>query len=237
MQYKTELHAHSCEVSPCADFTATELAERYIAAGYHSLVLTNHFISEIIAPMGKDWDRQMDFFLAPYLHMKEYARERLNVLLGAELRFDDHPNDYLLFGLTEEFLRAHPNMQTMKLREFAEIARKAGILVVQAHPFRRGMRIANPENVDGYEVFNAHPGQNSRNHFALEWARMHGKICTSGSDFHHPTSVEAGGILTDEPVTDTAQLTAILRSGDYILLCGGPAAERDGMKDMPAKES
>ena len=237
MQYKTELHAHTCEVSPCGDFTGPELVERYIAAGYTTLVLTNHFVSDILASMGKDWEKQMDYFIAPYHHMKEYAKGRLNVLLGAEVRFENDPNDYLLFGLTEEFLRTHPELQKMKLREFAEIAREAGVLVIQAHPFRRSMRIVNPDNVDGYEVFNAHPTQNSRNQFALEWARMHGGIRTSGSDFHHPTSVEAGGIMTDTPITDVLQLTAVLRSGNYTLICGGPAAERDGITgDIPATE-
>ncbi|MBO5293674.1 MAG: hypothetical protein J6B71_00270, partial [Clostridia bacterium] len=80
-----------------------------------------------------------------------------------------------------------------------------------------------------------HPGHAARNHLAVEWARMHGKLITSGTDFHHPTSVTAGGILTDVPVTDTLQLAEILRTGACTLLCGGPAAERDGMHDMPAK--
>lgn len=235
MQYKTELHAHTNEVSPCADFTAPELAERYIEAGYSSFVLTNHFSSKLLARGGKDWERQIDFFTAPYHHMKEYAAGRLNVILGCELRFDANDNDYLLFGLTEAFLRKYPDMQKMKMKEFSLIARQNGVLIIQAHPFRNGMKIADPDLVDGYEGFNAHPGHAARNHLAVEWARMHGKLITSGSDFHHPTSVTAGGILTDVPVTDTLQLAEILRTGACTLLCGGPAAERDGMRDMPAK--
>ena len=235
MQYKTELHAHTCEVSPCADFTAPEVAERYIAAGYTTLVITNHFTSPILAPAGTTWEQQINFFVAPYHHMKEYAEGRLHVLLGCELRFDGHDNDYLLIGLTEEFLRAHPDMQKMRLKEFTPIARENGILVIQAHPFRNGMRVINPSDIDGYEVFNAHPKQDSRNQFADEWAKMQGLLRTSGSDFHHPYSVEAGGILTDVPMTDVKQLAEIIRTGECTLICGGPAADRDGMSDMPAK--
>jgi len=244
MQYKTELHAHTSEVSTCADFTAPEVAERYIAAGYTTLVLTNHFTSKIIKPMGADWDQKIDYFVAPYRHMKEYAKGRLNVILGCELFLDESAekylhlgrNEYLLYGPVEEFLRANPDLQQRKLKELLPLAHEWGVLVIQAHPFRSGTQIVNPDRVDGYEVFNAHPKQDARNHQALAWARLHGKIMTSGSDFHHPYSPEAGGILSDVPVTDSVQLTELLRSGQYTLLCGGPAAERDGMCDMPATQ-
>ena len=235
MQYKTELHAHCSEVSPCADMSATQVVDRYIGAGYTSLVLTNHFTSHILDGVGQTWDEKIDYFLTPLRIMREHAQDRLHILLGAELRFDSHSNDYLLFGLTEEFLRDHPDMQKMKLKELAPIARASGVLVIQAHPFRNGMTVVRPEHVDGYEVFNAHPGHNSRNTFADRWAKTQGLLRTSGSDFHHPHSVEAGGILTDMPITDTKQLADVIRSADCTLLCGGPWAERDGMTDMPAK--
>ena len=43
MQFKTELHAHTSEVSPCGHVTAPEVADRFIAQGYTSLVITNHY--------------------------------------------------------------------------------------------------------------------------------------------------------------------------------------------------
>ena len=235
MQFKTELHAHCSEVSPCADMSATEVVDRYIQAGYTSLVLTNHLTSPILCGRGETWDEAIDFFLAPIETMRTHAKDRLHILLGAEIRFDGHGNDYLLFGLTEAFLRSHPNMQQMRLKDFISVAREHDILVIQAHPFRNGMRIINPTDIDGYEVFNGHPGHDSRNQWADRWAHERGLLRTSGSDFHHPHSVESGGILTDEPITDIQQLVKILRTGDCTLLCGGPAAERDGMTDMPAK--
>lgn len=235
MQYKTELHAHCSEVSPCADLSATQVVDRYIRAGYHSLVLTNHLTTPILSGRGNTWDEAIDFFLSPLKIMQEHGNGKLNILLGAEIRFDSHANDYLLYGLTEEFLRTHPNMQQMRLKDFILLARENGVLVIQAHPFRNGMTVVRPEHVDGYEVFNAHPGHNSRNAFADSWAKMQGLLRTSGSDFHHPHSVEAGGILTDCPITDTKQLADVIRRANCTLLCGGPWAERDGMTDMPAK--
>ena len=235
MKFKTELHAHCSEVSPCADMSAAQVVDRYIDAGYTTLVLTNHFSSTIRDNIGRTWAEKIDRFLSPIKLMEERANGKLHILLGAEIRFDTHGNDYLLYGLTEEFLRANPDMQKMRLTDFAPIARENGVLIIQAHPFRNGMMIVRSEYVDGYEVFNAHPGHASRNDWADRWAKMQGLLRTSGSDFHHPHSVEAGGILTDTPITDTKQLADVIRRADCTLLCGGPAAERDGMSDMPAK--
>ncbi len=235
MSFLTELHVHTSEVSPCGDLTAEEVAERFLAAGYSTIVITNHFTSRILDDKGETWDEKMDWYLVPVYKMREYAKGRLHVLLGAELRFDGNSNDYLLFGLTEEFLRAHPDMQKMKLKDFIVLARENGILVIQAHPFRNGMRIFSPDLIDGIEVFNGHAGQLSRNDFADLWAKKHHLLRTSGSDFHHPDSEESGGILTDAPITSMEQLVEIIRMGNCILHCSGSAAERDGMQDMPAK--
>ena len=40
---------------------------------------------------------------------------------------------------------------------------------------------------------------------------------------------------TDEPVTSMDRLVEILKSGECELICSGPAAKLDGMKNMPAK--
>ena len=234
-QYKTELHAHCSEVSPCADMSAVQVADRYIAAGYTTLVLTNHYCDYVIDKAGERWEEKITHYLSGYRIMKEYAGERLNVLLGCELRFTENFNDYLIFGLTEEFLIEHPDLHKMTLKTFSAFAQEHGLLIIQAHPFRNKMTVMDPKLLDGVEAFNGHPGHDSRNAIADAWARRYGLRRTSGSDFHHPTSVEAGGILTDVPVTSMEQLTEILRTGNCTLRCSGPAAALDGMTDMPAK--
>ncbi len=241
-QYKTELHAHCAEVSLCADVGAVDVADRYLAAGYDTLVLSNHLNRHTLESSFKStWDEMIDYYLAPVKLMQEHVGDRMTILLGAELRFDSFShknggniNDYLLYGITEDFLRSHPHFYEMNLKEFAPIARENGILIVQAHPFRNNIRVAPPEHLDGMEVFNGHKGHESRNDFAMLWANRYGLIPTSGSDFHHPDSSIAAGIITDVPITSMEQLVNILRSRNYILHCDGPAAERDGMRDMPA---
>lgn len=235
MQYKSELHAHTSEVSPCGNLTAPEVAERYIAAGYTTLVLTNHYCDYVIDNAGDTWEKKITHYLSAYRLMKEYAGDRLYVLLGCELRFVGSANDYLIFGCTEEFLTAHPDLHRMSLRDFSTLARENGLLIVQAHPFRNGMTVVNPEYLDGIEVFNGHCNHHSRNQIADAWAKQYGLLRTSGTDFHHPYQNADGGIVTDEPIRTMEQLVKVLKSGSYTLHCAGPAAERDSMTDMPAK--
>ena len=215
MQYKTELHMHTGEVSVCAKLTAPEMAELYIKAGYHTVVVTNHYSPTTVNAMGEAWCT--DRYLEGYRVMKEYAKERLTVLLGAELRFCDDNNDYLLYGLTEDFLYANPDLHKSRLRDFAPLAREHGILVVQAHPFRNGMTVRKPELLDGVEVFNANT-ETFRNQMALEWARHYGLLGTSGSDLHSDRTVIGGGLLTDAPIESTEELVQALRARTATLL-------------------
>ena len=235
MQFKTELHAHTSEVSPCGHVTAPEVAERFIAEGYASLVITNHYCDYVIDTLKGTWQEKMDYYLYPYHLMRESAGDRLNVILGCELRFEGSINDYLIYGITEDFLRQNPELHKMSLRSFAPLARENGMLVVQAHPFRNGMVVVNPEHLDGMETFNGTPTYDGRNLIADAWAKRYNLLRTSGSDFHNPDQYGTGGILTNAAIRTGEELVAVLKSGNYTLHCSGPAAEREGITDHPAK--
>lgn len=237
MQYKTELHVHTTLVSPCANIPLADEIERYVDAGYTTLVVTDHYCDYVIDRADETWEQKFDHYLSGYRAAKELAAGRLHVLLGCELRFTECFNDYLVFGMDEEFLCSHPDLHKMTLKTFSALAREEGLLLVQAHPFRSRMTVVKPELLDGVEAFNGHRGHDSKNYLANELANRYGLIKTSGTDFHHPTQEPSGGILTDVPVTSMEQLMEILRSGNYTLICRGIVAERDRMTDMPAKEN
>lgn len=234
MPYLTELHAHTSEVSRCAHMDATGVVDRYLDAGYTTLVISNHFNNFTLDTAGSDWNLRAEYYLRAWRRAKEHAAGRMHILLGMEIRFPENCNDYLVFGLDEQYLLSHPFLYDMNLHDFSETVRADGLLVIQAHPFRSGMTVMRPELLDGYEVFNGAVTHDSRNPIACAWCRLHGKIPTSGSDFHNPDSVIDAGILTDEPVTDMTQLCGILRSGTYTLHCSGPLSGREGMTDFPA---
>ena len=226
MQFKTELHCHSSIVSYCGHITPKEIVERYVAHGYTSLVLTDHINSATFLPKkysgGEDWQERVDFFLSGYEALHREAAGKLNVLLGAEVRVDEHSStDILLYGVTEEILREMEVVFDDDNLGFCKRAREMGLLVCQAHPFRNDIRVLNPEVLDGVEIYNGNPRIDSRNDIARLWAKRHGLIATSGTDTHHADRPINGGIATDTAITSNEELLAILRSGNYRLLENG----------------
>lgn len=216
--FKTELHCHSKDISQCARVSYEEIIDKFTAAGYTTLVLANHFNTGTKNSLGATtWDEWIDKYVGGYKNLKSCAEGKLNVLLGMELRFDENCNDYLVFGITEEFLRKYDDMLQMRPEEFHKIANENGCLFVQAHPFRNGMTVIHPKHLDGVEVFNGHFGHDSRNEIANAWADKFGLIKTSGTDFHYNDSPANGGIITEEEITSESQLVEILKSGKYTL--------------------
>lgn len=218
--FKTELHCHSKSISACARVSNEDIIKKFTEAGYTSLVLANHFNRDTQGHLGCN-DSYQDFvtaYLKGYEDLKKDAEGKLNVILAMELRFNENHNDYLVFGITEEFLRAHEEIFTLNPEKFCHLSREAGLLFVQAHPFRNGMTVIRPCFLDGVEVYNGHKGHDSRNEIADAWADKFNLIKTSGTDFHYPDVPANAGILTDEVITSSEQLVEILKSGNYSLI-------------------
>ena len=148
----------------------------------------------------------------------------IRVYKGAELRFDECENDYLLFGWHDELLRDMPRNLKMSVVEFSKLAREDGALLIQAHPYRKKCTPAIACYLDGVEVINAHPRHDSHNDRAKEYAEEFGLIQLAGSDCHQTPDIARSGILSDTLPADTFELAALIRSGNYTLI-EPPAAE------------
>ena len=230
--YKTELHCHTKEASACARITPEEVVEKYIEAGYTTLVITNHmcttsFSSEGYADYLKStgtedtWQTKVDFYIRDYKKAVEAAKGRINVILGIELRFDKESiNDYLVFGASEEWLRASEKIRDMKVKEFYPYAQETGVLIYHAHPFRNRMMVVKPDFLDGYEVYNGNLNKDNRNDLVEIWAEKYGKPGISGSDYHGTHHVIGAGILTESPITNSEELLEALKSRSYTLIKG-----------------
>ena len=226
MPFKTELHCHSGDVSACSKAPVELIIDRYTAASYHSLVLTNHlsrftYKNKRFDHSGHSWDEKIDYYMNGYHLMREAAASRINILLGVELRSNRDENDYLVHGVSEEFLRSYPEIMDDKLSNVIDAVHEAGGLFYQAHPFRNGMRVTKPELLDGIEVYNGHIGQQSRNDIAYMWAEKFGLRKISGSDYHHDNHIIGAGIETEMPITSEAQLVEVLRDQNYTLIRSG----------------
>ena len=218
---KIDLHVHSKEISPCGHLTLDEVTDLYCAAGYDAIVLTNHFNSIV-----EEWHRQyrnVTDFAAAYIETMHNAEamgkaKGLLVLNGCEIRFDCNANDYLVFGMTEEHIRACHRFFPMTADEFGRWAEQEGILFYQAHPFRNGMTVTDPNALFGIEVKNTHPRHDSRNGIALAWAEKFGLHRIGGSDCHQSGDAGTGGIITEHAVRTMADLLHVLKNDLYTII-------------------
>lgn len=221
MAYKTELHCHSKPVSICGERDAAQIAEAYAAAGYATVVLMNHINYNVDQwEHLPTWNDKVDYFLEDYHDLKKAAEGKLNILWGVELRLEDgNANDYLIYGITEEFLRRVGDLRHYPLKELSELLRGEGFLFAMAHPFRTGITLRNPALFDGIEVYNGHTHHNSRNYLARALAEKEPHlILLSGNDYHHLDQPLIAGIETETPITTDEELLAVLRNGTYTLL-------------------
>lgn len=215
-KYKYEIHCHTDETSNCGRVPAKELVEIYKSKGYDGVVITDHYSQMTFKKTdafraGKLWER----FLKGYRAAKEAAGDDFTVLLGMEIRGVCSPIDFLVYGVTEEFIEKSGNLLFKYSHRFYKIAKKNGMLIVGAHPYRMFPVKPGSAVIDGVEVYNGKES-NENNAKAFEWAKKQGKtILTSGSDFHRTTHKHFSGILTDEPIKTNDDLLRILKSGKF----------------------
>lgn len=219
MKYMYEAHFHTADVSTCAHIGAEEAVELYKNAGYSGVVVTDHFTLECFEKKypGDTWTQKVDYFLRGYRRAKECETETFSVMLGIELRFPENDNDYLVYGLDEQFLYDHEDIISMTAKQFKKVAEVNQLTVIQAHPFRIDSNITNPRYIDGIEIYNGNKRHDSSNNMAEIWAKKHGFITTSGSDFHEYEDLARGGVSFGRFVSDVKEFRAELLSGRYEL--------------------
>lgn len=213
MEYKYELHCHTGCVSRCGRVEPEEIVKLYKEKGYNGIVVTDHY-----SPMtfDRNWcpQKQIDFYLSGYRRMKAAAGDGFTVLLGMELRHYFTANDYLIYGIDEDFLYKAGNLMKVWEKDVYALAKSRGYLVYQAHPFRTGIRRCNPDYIDGVEVYNGKTNKR-QNDEALNWAEENNKLMVSGSDFHTVKNLARGGIITTEPINNNDDLLRILKTQNF----------------------
>lgn len=185
-----ELHFHTRESSGCAEVFAFDSIPQYKENAYDLVCVTDHFNRNHFWEHyheGLTWEQAVDKWFAGW-HTAKKAGETygVTVLHGAEFKFDGVPNDYLVFGVTDEMYYEIPYMFTWTPERFSEFARKNNIFFAQAHPFRPNQIRTEPaELLDGAEVFNSHPlVPYSYNDLAKAWAEDNHLIALCGQDYH-----------------------------------------------------
>lgn len=217
--YKTETHAHTSEGSPCGRMTGEDLVRAYHAAGFHTLFISNHFTARHLSTWGDlPWEGTIDRFLLGYRNAKAVGDELgMHVLLAAEIGFDAAPElHYLVYGISEDFLKAHPNLTAMSQEAFYGIAKRHGILMIQAHPYRDGNTTVTPETVDGFEVCNPNPRHDNYSHLAEATAAQYRLYRTAGSDAHRPEDIGQTAMVSAWEIRSVEDYIRLVKSGTAV---------------------
>lgn len=218
MEYKYELHCHTKTVSRCGRVEPEKIVKLYKEQGYSGIVVTDHYSPLTFDLKGYFMPRsECDFYLSAYHEMKKYEDDHFSVMLGMELRHYASANDYLIYGLEEEWLREQGNLMAVWERKMYRMMHGQGYLVYEAHPFRAGRTRCNPKYIDGVEVYNGKTKKNL-NEKAYAWAKRTGKLMVSGSDFHAINNLAKGGIITDRPIRNNTELLETLKSQSFKLI-------------------
>ena len=221
--YRIELHAHTKPVSPCSEIPPAELVQRYLDQGFHGIVITNHFNLDYLLGLPKE--EALAYYLSGYEQTVAAAEGTgLQILLGTEIRFNEHTNEFLIYGVDRQILSECYDYLDKSFSAYREEVHLPNSVLVQAHPFRDRNVPREAALLDGIEVFNMHPGHNSRVAQAAKLAAsMPNCVKTVGTDFHHATHEGLCALRVRELPKDSFALAAILRSGDYVFEIGGDA--------------
>lgn len=216
-KYLYDLHIHTSESSGCGETCAADIVARYKGLGYDGIVITDHVGASALRNRGETYDEKITNVLKGYRAAKALEDENFTVILGMELRFLENDNDYLIYGIDEEFMRRVNLTEFEKPEDFVAVAKENNLAFFQAHPFRDGMTVLNPTILDGIEVYNGHGGHDSRNDIALCWAKKFGVRMISGSDFHYVSKAEPGGVYFEERHMDSKAVAKALLENRYTL--------------------
>ena len=197
MPFLYETHMHTCLASACGTSTGKEHARYYKEIGYTGIIMTDHFFrGNTAVPKDLPWEERIDLYWRGYEDAKEEGdRIGLDVFFGIE---ENHAGDeYLIYGLTKEYMKAHPEMEHWTRQQQLDEVHKAGGCVIQAHPFRMrnymdrirlGLHFC-----DGIEAanFGNDPLDDAR---AIRYGREFGLVMTAGSDNHKSPAKETYGV-------------------------------------------
>lgn len=221
MPFLYETHMHTCQASACGKATGKEQARVYKEAGFTGIIITDHFFGGNTAiNREQPWEQRIDLFWRGYEDAKEEGdRIGLDVFFGLEQNINH--DEYLIYGLTKEYMKAHPEMEHWNRRQQLEEVHKAGGCVIQAHPFRmRGymdkIRLGL-HFCDGIEVANAgnEPMDDAR---AWRYGREFDLIMTAGSDNHCGANWPLYGVALEKRLTSIEDYVKIIRNRDSVQL-------------------
>lgn len=235
-----EMHAHTNAASLCSLVAPEDYIKFYVDKGYSGMVITDHFYhGNTSVDRSLPWEVFIDEFCDGYYRAKREAEKYdFTVFFGFEQKFNNGTDEYIVLGISPEWLREHPEIRDMKRVEFFKYIRAAGGYVIQAHPFRVCYYISDirisVDYVDAIEVLNI--GHNDRySRQAYEYAKNLGLPMTGGSDVHSLENREVvSGVALQKKVSTIEELIDEINSGRAI---PAPIDRFESVKNMPLERN
>lgn len=215
MEYIYETHCHTSEASACGELGGAELARFYKKKGYDGIIVTDHFFNGNCAiDKSLDWQTKCELYCGGYRAAKaEGDRIGLSVFFGIEYSYLG--TDLLTYGVDEAWLKAHPEVMEIGVKQYIKLIHDSGGMVVHAHPFREAWYIDTirllPYDVDAVEVFNAGNHDPEFNRRADWYADSYGLIKVAGSDRHDDRSQAQGAVVFEQRLETVQDYISLVR--------------------------
>lgn len=218
-----DCHAHTARISPCCKGESEQIISDAKKVGINGIVLTNHYSGYYVkvAKMYADTKEMAQAYLDEYKRVKSLGEKQgFSVLFGIEISMELYKAVHLLvYGIDEKFLFDNLEMYDYTQERLYKAVKKAGGVLVQAHPLRNDKNLLlDPQFLDGVEI-NSHPIYNGpRYEFLSEFAHKNRLILTSGGDYHADSKRVCCGIYLPKSIKDTKDLAKYLCTTDSVHL-------------------
>ena len=216
-----ELHSHTNAASLCSLVEPEDYIKFYIDRGFSGMVITDHFYhGNTAVDRHLSWETFVDEFCEGYFRAKrEGDKHNFKVFFGFEQKFCDGNDEYIVLGISPDYLKAHPELKDMSRVSFFKQIREVGGFVIQAHPFRERYYVSDIrlslDYVDAIEVLNM-GDKEMHSRRSYEYAKNLGLPMTAGSDIHSIIDFPvAAGIALENEISTIEELIATIKEGKY----------------------
>lgn len=212
---KIDTHVHSSGISLCSKITYQKIVEEKLKKGVDGAVLMNHCQPWYYKP--EEYKQWMEKFIEEFNNAYEYGKERgFTFFMGIEVSVNiPRWADFLIFGVTEDFLRNSPDLCKLNQEDLYKYCVKYGALMVQAHPYRPNFEPLDPKFMDGVEI-NMQLRDDGTRPLVEKFAQEHGLLITVGTDYHEPYVNDCAGIIIPNEIKDSVALCDYLKNSEKI---------------------
>lgn len=216
-----DMHAHSSGISTCCQIDGKDMVVVAKNAGMDGIVLTNHYTSHYLLDEN-DVDNLAKRYVDEYYYVKKEGEKiGFKVFFGIEVTMSKHNDIHMLvYGVEPSFVIKNPRLYDLTQKELYELVHKHNGILVQAHPFRKGIDVLlDLKYLDGVEA-NCHPLYDATHINKLNKIAKENKLLlTCGGDFHNDTHRAKCGVYLSDNLKDTFEIVSYLKSINQIKLC------------------